>query len=230
MPRHPVYPRIASLFRLTRRALPAERRKRLRQLLFEWLDLTWTLPSGIRVVVATYGDWIIYNEIFVSGEYDAAIDLAIARAATPMQIVDLGANVGFFTLRAAHRLRSLGVASWAVTAVEAEPAFVAEYRARVMESNGISSVRLIQGRLPEVDLGLSNVETIDLLKCDIEGAELAFIERHADVLSRTRVGVFELHADRCDVEDCKRLLAEAGFRGRVLRVGDPCSTYLAWRP
>jgi hypothetical protein len=44
------------------------------------------------------------------------------------------------------------------------------------------------------------------------------------------VAVSELHGHLFDVERCRKLLAEQGFAGQVLREGDPCSTWLAWRP
>jgi FkbM family methyltransferase len=65
------------------------------------MHLQYQLPSGVRARIASFSDWCIYNDIFVSGEYDRAIGAALDRA-TPGQtfrVVDLGANVGFFTLR-----------------------------------------------------------------------------------------------------------------------------------
>ncbi len=60
-----------------RRVLPAAVRGRVRRAMFEWLQLTWTTSSGIGLRVANYNEWIIYNEVFVDGEYDAAIDAAL---------------------------------------------------------------------------------------------------------------------------------------------------------
>ena len=228
MPRRLGYPQIASLARVLRRAVPAERRKRIRQLMFEWLNLKWAMPSGVELEVANYGDWVTYNEVFVSGEYDRAIERAAEAAGSPMQIVDLGANVGFFSLRAVDRLRGRPLA---ITAVESEAGFVEDYRARVIETNRVTTARVIHGLIPQVDLSaaLAGIPRIDLLKCDIEGGEQGFIETFPDVLAKVRVAVFELHANLCDTERCKRLLAEAGFSGGVLRAGDPYFTYLVWR-
>src|SRR5215471_12389679 len=96
----PVSSTVMKLIRLGRRLLPATLRPRLRALLFQWLDLTWRLPSGVTIRIASYADWIVYNQIFTSGEYDAAISRALDLApdATSLSVVDLGANVGFFTL------------------------------------------------------------------------------------------------------------------------------------
>ena len=37
-----------------------------------------------------------------------------------------------------------------------------------------------------------------LLKCDIEGAELLFLENYEDLLGKVRNAVFELHHEQCD--------------------------------
>jgi len=235
----------------------------VRILLFRWLDLTWELPSGLHLRVASYGDWIIYNEIFVRGEYDQANSIAVGSAAdndSPLHIVDLGANVGFFTLHAVDRLRQRGRASeeFMITAVEGNERCIKEFQARVFAENGLSrSVRLIHGlvgertgvatfydntlfneggrsgvRVPYVDLSslFASSPHIDLLKCDIEGAELLFIENYTDVLRKVRVAVFELHDDKCDTQQCRSLLSKLGFTHQaVLRPGSPCSIYCAWR-
>jgi len=65
--------------------------------------------------------------------------------------------------------------------------------------------------------------TIDLLKCDIEGAELLFIENYGDLLRKVRYAVFELHRKLCDTEKCLRLLEGLGFRHTILRANDDCS-------
>lgn len=65
------------------------------------MHLEYRLPSGLCVRIGSFSDWCIYNDIFVAGEYDEAIKAALDRAegASSFRVVDLGANVGFFTLR-----------------------------------------------------------------------------------------------------------------------------------
>jgi FkbM family methyltransferase len=58
---------------------------------------------------------------------------------------------------------------------------------------------------------------IDLLKCDIEGAELLFIENYRDLLTRVKNAVFEFHDELCDTAMCLKLLEQAGLRQQVLR-------------
>ena len=79
------------------RSLKAWLWRRLSQL----MHLQYQLPSGIRAQIASYSDWCIYNDIFVAGEYDRAIHAALDKATSgqTFRVVDLGANVGFFTMR-----------------------------------------------------------------------------------------------------------------------------------
>jgi FkbM family methyltransferase len=67
---------------------------------------------------------------------------------------------------------------------------------------------------------------IDLLKCDIEGAELMFIENYGDLLRKVRYAVFELHHHQCDTEKCLSMLESLGFRQTILRANDSCSVIL----
>jgi FkbM family methyltransferase len=135
--------RVASVLR---RLVPWFIRKRIRVWMFEWLNLDWELPSGLRVHLSAYGDWIVYNEIFVSGEYDRAVCMAFDRAVgTPVQVLDLGANTGFFTLRVLHEARKRGVAL-AVTAVEALPVNVRRIHRRLAaQPPGGEEIRVVAG-------------------------------------------------------------------------------------
>ena len=217
--------------------------------MFDRLNLTWTTASGIGLRVANYNEWIIYNEIFVDAEYDAAIGAAIAGrdARRPIRVLDLGANTGFFTLRVFDRLRVAGLsdADCTATLVEANPALIPVLRARVHDDNPLRDrVDILPGAAGEpngtvtlypsvespgdssltrrtastgvtvsyVDLDrLGAGAPIDLLKCDVEGAELTVIERYAPLLQRTRVAVFELHHDLVSVDRCRDGLRAAGL-------------------
>ena len=216
--------------------------------MFQWLQLAWQTKSGIRLSVERYGDWNVYNEVFVNGDYDEAIALALDHwPGDRLQILDVGANVGYFTLRVFDQLllRGMPRESAAVTAIEADPGFAAEYGRRVLGTNGFaSSVRLIKGlagrrsgmgallvdaasadgdadlaQLPYLDLMpiLTSAGRIDLLKCDIEGAEEDFIESYPELFEKTRVAVFEFHGRLCNVERCRTLLREYGFSRTTMR-------------
>jgi FkbM family methyltransferase len=232
--------------------------------MFDWLDLVWTTRTGLQLRVGSYTEWVIYNEIFVDGDYDRALSLALAARpdqTTALRIVDVGAHVGFFTLRAVDRALHHGWSRSAVTirAFEAHPARIRDFEARVLDANQLrSSVRLVPGLIGEpagsgafyddafthrtqggkpltatyIDLSaaLADLPQIDLLKCDIEGSEQRLLENYADVLRRTRVAVFELHRDECDVARCRDLLREYGF-GHAAAMGEehPYSIYTVWR-
>ena len=81
--------------------LPRSLKPWLWRRLSQLMHLQYQLPSGIRAQIASYSDWCIYNDIFVAGEYDTAINAALdkAKPGQTFRIVDLGANVGFFTMR-----------------------------------------------------------------------------------------------------------------------------------
>jgi FkbM family methyltransferase len=64
---------------------------------------------------------------------------------------------------------------------------------------------------------------IDLLKCDIEGAELMFLENYGDLLRKVRKTVMELHHTLCDIQKCVDILKSLGFRQTILRANDSCS-------
>jgi len=82
------------------------------------------LPSGLRVDIKSFSDWAVYNEVFVDGEYDVVIDHMIRQARTDVWTLDLGANVGMFTLRSMDRwLRAdRGGSRHHVVCVEGAPA------------------------------------------------------------------------------------------------------------
>jgi FkbM family methyltransferase len=65
--------------------------------------LEHTLPSGLRVDVGSLSDWVIFNEVFVDGEYDPVIDEVSRTPHSDVWTLDVGANVGFFTLRLMDR-------------------------------------------------------------------------------------------------------------------------------
>ena len=80
------------------------------------------------------------------------------------------------------------------------------------------------------DVVLHHVQAVDLLKCDVEGAELLFLRSYPELLRSVRTVVMELHPELCDADECLRLLGEYGLaRQTVLRAGDFGSTVLAHR-
>lgn len=124
-----------------RHTVPLALRPILRDLLFSLHPATIIQPSGVRLRISGDTDWIHYTEIFRKREYDVAIDraIALADAAEPLMIVDLGANYGFFTLRAIDKVRAQDRRDVRVVAFEASARGVGEFRARVIDDNALAA-------------------------------------------------------------------------------------------
>jgi FkbM family methyltransferase len=226
----------------------------LYQSLYKLLGLECTLRSGITLRVASKGEWWIYNDIFVNGEYDVPILQVLEKRPPlrPLTVLDLGANLGFFTLRVVDLIRQKHPECRVdVTMVEASPRVFDELGKRMKSQNlheaGFRMVQGLVGRrtggaplhesalhvkntimsdenrdgqnIQFIDIGvlMEHVEEIDLLKCDIEGAELLFLESYENLLSKVKNAVFELHHEMCDTKKCRDILLGCGFREIVLR-------------
>ena len=65
------------------------------------MGLSWNLKSGYTIDISSYSDWCVYNDLFVDREYDLAIEKTLSGISNKSQlnVVDLGANVGYFPLR-----------------------------------------------------------------------------------------------------------------------------------
>jgi FkbM family methyltransferase len=138
------------LLNVSRRVVPLAWRPRLRQLVFSVRPVTIVRPSGLRLRIADDTDWVHYTEIFRKGEYDSAIDRALAAIddVEPLSIVDLGANVGFFTLRTVEkvRMRRAENTDLKIIAFEASERSADEFRARVIIDNELAThVRIVRG-------------------------------------------------------------------------------------
>lgn len=257
----------SSLAGFVRKVLPRPVAGGLRKLVWGLPNLRRTLRSGLELTIASPSDWVLFNDIFVDGEYDPAIDLALELAGTAdLTVLDLGANAGYFTLRAADRLFT--AASGALPRfflVEPSPPMIGELKRRVLSQPRLAAcVTLLHGlvgsqrkgtgvlyesslhfessligrrgarrrEVPYVNLdaALGAGRRVDLLKCDIEGAELELLGAYPELLRRTRVCVIELHPEKCDTSACLRYLEQAGFdQRRILREGDAWTVALLWK-
>jgi FkbM family methyltransferase len=63
----------------------------------------------------------------------------------------------------------------------------------------------------DLEQTLSNHARVDLMKCDIQGAEEQFLENAPSLLKKTSVAVLELHHLLCDTARCLAMLRAAGF-------------------
>jgi len=232
----------------------------LYQTLYRWVGLEHVLHTGVTIQVASKGEWWAYNEIFVNGDYDIPIEAALLGCSSPSFVVlDLGANVGFFTFRIVdlirrHRLENILPE---ITMVEGSPETFRVLERRVQSQHlPAGNFRTIHGLIgrrtgnaliresalnvkstildvPQgggvevafVDLNslMAEKPEIDLLKCDIEGSELLFIENYEDLIRRAKHAVFELHHGQCDTKKCVSILESLGFRTEVLESCDSTS-------
>lgn len=101
----------------------------IRNRIWIFLKARWKLRSGLEIIVANDSDWFVYNEIFTNKEYDPAIKL-LAGAPKPL-VLDLGANVGYFTLKVADELFTKGIQDFRIVAVEASPSNYSALNSRI---------------------------------------------------------------------------------------------------
>lgn len=137
-----------SLPDLVRKLLPRPVTGGLRKLAWSLPNLRRTLRSGLELTVASPSDWVLFNDIFVDGEYDPAIDLALELAGTAdLTVLDLGANVGYFTLRAADRLFTAAPgAPPRFVLVEPSPSLIGELKRRLLSQPRLARcVTLLHG-------------------------------------------------------------------------------------
>ncbi|MCA1658648.1 MAG: FkbM family methyltransferase [Verrucomicrobiaceae bacterium] len=234
---------------------------KLRKWIWLRLNPSWTLRSGIVIRVLNYNDWMIYNDIFVDGEYDPPLEQlldATAKRSDPAHVLDLGANVGFFTLRLADTFLRRGRHDFEIVQVEGAPSNFAELRERLQANepllgkrvrsvHGLAGERTGEARIAEnpshgentimmPPRGAKSVsfvdieelvrpwERVDLLKCDIEGAEELLLRNYPGLLRKTDSAVFEFHHDQCDIAYCRQRLRECGLtNARTLREFGRCS-------
>lgn len=86
--------------------------------LWKKLNVRWVLNSGLEVVVENDNDWYVFNEIFTNGEYDPVFSHVKVKEAR-LNIVDLGANVGYFSIRIADYLIQAGNRDFSLFSFEA---------------------------------------------------------------------------------------------------------------
>lgn len=66
-------------------------------------NLSHDLSTGVHIDIRNSMEWKIYNDIFIDADYDAPIlHLLSTEQEQALHVLDLGFNVGFFTLRLLH--------------------------------------------------------------------------------------------------------------------------------
>jgi FkbM family methyltransferase len=248
-----------SVKNVVKKYVPLEIQRSISNSLWDVLQLNWKLNSGLSVDIKSKSDWWMFNEIFVNNEYDSAIKLALKSASSnrTLTILDLGANVGLFTMRVVDLLlaNENSQIPFVITAVEGSPTIYADLQSRIIREPILKDkVRLIHGlvgecqgsaklyeaafsarnsiftnssvhgvEVPYIDLNslYSQDSEIDLLKCDIEGSELIFLENYKNLLPKVKVAILEMHHTLCNTARCIQIMKEAGFINHQTIHGKP---------
>jgi len=129
------------------RLLPRRLLRAVRRGAWEVAHPWCTLDSGVKVEIVSINQWILFSDIFVRGEYDLAIDSALATAGSQFIAIDLGANIGFFSLHLADRVlkRRGPQARFTVYSVEGATKEFRQLNGRVAQPALGGNVRAIHG-------------------------------------------------------------------------------------
>lgn len=91
----------------------------IRTYFWKLLKLTFKLKSGLLVTVNNDTDFIVFQEIFINKEYETAINSFLNQDLKDPLILDLGANVGYFSLRISDELLLKNVDKFSSYCIEA---------------------------------------------------------------------------------------------------------------
>jgi FkbM family methyltransferase len=165
-------------------------------------------------------DWLVLEEIYVHGEYDCLSQIQLDNV---RQVVDLGANVGFSVRLWRQKFPAAAVLAVEPdpdnvsvfrlncggdpnTRIVQACVAASARTVQIDRSHGAWGVRMVDGprnqnhvevkALPLSEMLASENITgdIDLLKCDIEGAEAEVFADCAAWIARVRVLILEIHA------------------------------------
>jgi FkbM family methyltransferase len=132
---------------LIKRTLPQSLQRRIHDGAYRYLGLRYRLNSGVEISIGSKTDWLSYNTIFFSAEYDSGILPLREHPGSGAVVLDLGCNTGFFALRCLDVLGPQafdGRFKW--IAVDASAEMLGHYRERVLKNNGLDGrIQLVQG-------------------------------------------------------------------------------------
>ncbi len=160
----------------------------------------------------------IQRSIYLTGVWDDGVGAAMRRILKPGNLfVDVGANVGYFSLLAARlgakviafepnpdclTAFSHNIALNNFAGVDLRPIGIADRRRRDVlyveseENLGAGTLKTVSGQPVVIDLDTLDAQLADrsptVIKFDIEGAELMAIRGAAEVLARTRAVICEV--------------------------------------
>lgn len=214
---------LGKALRLPLRLIPAQTVVTVRSGLIR--GMKWRVGSSI------HGCWL--------GTYELAKQRAVRDLVKPgMNVVDIGANAGYYTLAfsalvgptghvwaiepfasnlssllnhvAINDLRNITVVQSAV----AESIGLAHFRAHESNSMGALSTEPTRMLVPTISLDVllaSGVPTPNVIKMDIEGGELQALRGAASLLAQRRTTWFVALDDPQNADECRRILTLAGY-------------------
>ena len=212
---------------LLKRLIPPSIARQVQASVFERLNLQRALESEIVVQVLSRTDWTLYNDIFVDGEYDAAIEAipGVAAAGQKLLVFDVGANVGFFSQRLFQLLAAAGCTPTSVSVVAIEPsvANLRELKRRLaLQGRWSNCVRIVPGLEGEKRAGRTVLfESHNYgMNTVVEAMRYAGARRTAaDFVDIEQVvsGDSVIHLLKCDIEGAEFSFVEnyQSFLGRV---------------
>jgi FkbM family methyltransferase len=133
--------------KIAKRILPQRFQRMLVDTVYDQLGLRFKLNSGVEISVGSKTDWLSYNCLFLSGEYDSAILPLLSNLNEKAVVLDLGCNTGFFTLRCLDLLgREAFTGNLGWMAIDASDTMLEIYRDRVLRTNGLEGcVEIVRG-------------------------------------------------------------------------------------
>jgi len=190
------------------------------RLSWQHLSLRWKLETGIYVQVESRAEWVIYNDIFVENEYDIPIDKSISHFAktttdkAQFTFLDIGANVGYFTLRAIDLVRRSRLSNVELQAVlvEGSPTVYETLKSRIevqILDKEIEKISMIKGLVGELQ-GEARINESDfhvmnsvLSNKDAKGKLVPYIDLNL-VCSQYSV----INLVKCDIEGSEEKFIE----------------------
>ncbi len=184
-------------------------------LLLRCCRLSWQLPSGVVLPVESVADWSVFNEVFVDCAYDEALLNTIQSGnRSRIRILDLGANVGFFSLRALHLHRQQRMHDHCcIWQVEAQPSTYKILRRRLQQQQIDAATEELRPTLGAA--GKREGEAFIEKNCfhsmaglgtgtDVKGSRVEFVDLDELVGREGKIDLI-----KCDIEGSEEMLLES---------------------
>jgi hypothetical protein len=201
----PVRARVERARRSVRRAIRSESKRALSSVKAAWsrLEPRTTSTTGTYVgrdrlildtalelpVIAVASDLTSTPELVRTGDCDPPFRRFIARHVEPAaRIVDVGADIGYFTLAAAKACGPHGH----VFALEPNPGVVPVLRDNVRMNDFDRRVSIVPGEPAPLDELVGDVGRIALVKIDVGGRELGVLRGMSGLLERGAVSMIDV--------------------------------------